>query len=89
MFWIGYIYRCLCIRYNLSSRSVYKLFNAKEIIKYYNICHTYDIVDAVERMMDAISYDASTTIEQKAYASMKRLMQEEKQEKSEKFSGVL
>ena len=26
MFWIGYIYRCICIKYNLSSKSVYKLF---------------------------------------------------------------
>ncbi len=73
MFWIGYIYRCISIRYRISSKSVYKLFNAKEVVKYYNICHTYDIVDAAERMMEAISYD-STSIEQKAYKVMKRLM---------------
>ncbi len=73
MFWIGYIYRCISIRYRISSKSVYKLFNAKEVVKYYNICHTYDIVDAAERMMEAISYD-SASIEQKAYKVMKRLM---------------
>lgn len=73
MYWIGYIYRCICIRYNLSSKAVYKLFNAKEIVKYYNICHTFDIVDASERMMEGISYDDSP-IEKKAYECMKRLI---------------
>lgn len=73
MFWIGYIYRCLSIKYKLSSKSIYRLFNASEIIKYYNICHTYDIVDAAERMMESISYDNSS-IEKKAYDAMKRLM---------------
>lgn len=74
MFWIGYIYRCLCIKYNLSSKSIYKLFNAKEVVKYYNICHTYDIVDAAERMMESISYDDSP-VEERAYNIMKRLLQ--------------
>lgn len=73
MYWIGYIYRCLSIKYHLSSKSVYKLFNAKDIVKYYNICHTFDIVDAAERMMESISYD-STSIEQKAYNLMKRFI---------------
>ncbi len=80
MFWIGYIYRCLSIKYNLSSKSIYKLFNAKNIVKYYNICHTFDIVDAAERMMDSISYDNSS-IQEKAYNIMKRLMCEEKANK--------
>lgn len=75
MFWVGYIYRCISIKYNLSSKSVYKLFNAKEIVKYYNICHTFDIVDAAERMMESVHYDNSP-IEQKAYECMKRLMLE-------------
>lgn len=72
MFWIGYIYRCICIKYNLSSKNVYKLFNAKEIIKYYNIYHTFDIVDAAERMMESINYDNST-LQEKAYNVAKRL----------------
>ena len=54
MYWIGYIYRCICIKYSLSSKSVYKLFRAEDIVKYYNICHTFDIVDAAERMMESI-----------------------------------
>lgn len=76
MFWMGYIYRCLCIKYDLSSKAVYKLFNGKEIVKYYNICHTFDIVDAAERMMESINYDDSP-IEVKAYKVMKRLILEE------------
>lgn len=75
MFWIGYIYRCISIKYNLSSKAIYKLFSAKEIVKYYNICHTYDIVDAAERMMESISYDTRTP-EEKAYAIIKRMMHE-------------
>lgn len=77
MFWIGYIYRCICIKYNLSSKSVYKLFNAKEIIKYYNIYHTLDIVDASERMMENINYDNSSN-QEKAYKVAKRLFYTEK-----------
>lgn len=77
MFWIGYIYRCICIKYNLSSKSVYKLFNSNEIIKYYNICHTFDIVDASERLMESINYDNSS-IEEKAYKILKGLIHQEK-----------
>ncbi len=72
MFWIGYIYRCLSIKYNLSSKSVYKLFNAREIVKYYNIYHTFDIVDAAERMMENVNYDNSSN-QEKAYKVAKRL----------------
>ena len=78
MFWIGYIYRCIAIKYNLSSKSVYKLFKAKEIIKYYNICHTFDIVDAAERMMESIDYDNSP-IEEKASRILKNLMRASRQ----------
>lgn len=77
MFWIGYIYRCIAIKYHLSSKSVYKLFNAKEIIHYYNICHTFDIVDAAERMMESISF-VDTSIEERAYKVMKKLMYQER-----------
>lgn len=73
MFWIGYIYRVISIKYNLSSKSVYKLFNAQDIVKYYNICHTFDAVDAAERMMESIKY-CETPIEEIAYKYMKRLL---------------
>lgn len=77
MFWIGYVYRCLCIKFNLSSKTVYKLFNAKQIIKYYNIYHTFDIVDASERMMESIDYDDSP-VQEKAYKVAKRLFHAQK-----------
>lgn len=72
MFWIGYIYRCISIKYNLSSKNVYKLLTAKEIVKYYNIGHTFDIVDAAERIMSSIDYDDSS-VKERAYIVMKRL----------------
>ena len=72
MFWIGYIYRCISIKYNLSSKTVYELFNAKEIIKHYKIGHTFDIVQAAERMMENINYN--TDIEEKSFNLMRRLM---------------
>ena len=76
MFWIGYIYRCISIKYNLSSKTVYELFNAREIIKHYNIGHTFDIVQATERMMESINYN--NDIEEKSLACMRRLMMTEK-----------
>ena len=56
MFWIGYIYRALAILYKLSSKKIFSLFNSREIVKYYNIYHTFDIEDACERMMENIGY---------------------------------
>ena len=51
MFWIGYIYRAISITFNYSSKYVYKLFPANIIINYYPIYHTFDIVEAAERMI--------------------------------------
>lgn len=56
MYWIGYIYCGISFLYELSLKSVYKLFPPKEIIKYYNIYHTFDIEEAIERMMENIGY---------------------------------
>ena len=56
MYWIGYIYGALSYLYDLSSKTIYKLFPAKEIVKYYNIYHTFDIEEAAERMMENINY---------------------------------
>lgn len=57
MYWIGYIYRAIAILYKLSSKKVYKLFKANDIVKYYNTYHTFDIVYAAERMMESIDYN--------------------------------
>lgn len=77
MFWIGYVYRCLCLKYHLSSKSVYKLFDGRKIVQYYNIFHTFDIVDAAERMMESIGYD-NLPIQEKAYKVAKRLFYTQK-----------
>ena len=71
MFWIGYIYRALSIIYNLSSKQVFNLFNAKEIVKYYNIYHTYDVKKACEKMMENINY-IKEDINKKVYNLIKK-----------------
>ena len=50
----------ISIKYDLLSESVYNLFNARKIVKYYNIFQTNDIVDAAEIMMKSIKYDNRT-----------------------------
>lgn len=56
MYWIGYIYSGISLLYKLSLKSVYKIFPSKEIVKYFNIYHTFDIEEAAERMMENIGY---------------------------------
>ncbi len=56
MYWIGYIYGALSFLYELPGKSVYRLFPAKEIVRYYNIYHTFGIEEAAERMMENIGY---------------------------------
>ena len=79
MFWIGYIYRALSIIYKLSSREIFKLFNAKKIVTYYNIYHTFDVEQAVEKMMESINYQIPD-FEKDAYQLLKKLMIREKLE---------
>ncbi len=76
MYWIGYIFATLCFLYELSPKAIYKLFPAKEIVKYYNIYHTFDVEDAAERMMENINYvKKDYTIE--GVKILKRLIAEE------------
>ena len=79
MFWIGYIYRALSIIYKLSSKKVFSLFNAKKIVKYYNIFHSFDIEQAAEKMMESIDYHMPD-IENEAYMLLKKLIIREKLE---------
>ena len=73
MHWIGYIYRCMAITFNLSSKQVYRLIGARDIVKYFNIYHTFDIVDAAKRIADNIGYSPKRDIEKKAIDYMKKL----------------
>ena len=77
MFWIGYIYRALAILYKLSSKKIFSLFNSREIVKYYNIYHTFDIEDACERMMENIGY-IPKDISKEAYLLFKKHILREK-----------
>ncbi len=72
MYWIGYIYSALSLLYDLSLKRVYKLFPPKEIVKYYNIYHTFDIEEAAERMMENIGY-TKEDYTQKGKAILKKL----------------
>ena len=56
MYWVGYIYGALSFLYELPGKSVYRLFPAKETVRYYNIYHTFGIEEAAERMMENIGY---------------------------------
>ena len=76
MYWIGDIYRCLCLKHSLSSRKVYRLFNSQQIARYYPAYHTYDIVQAAERMLEDIGYD-NRTVEQRSVEVMRRLLYED------------
>jgi len=79
IFWIGYVYRAISIIYKLSSKKVFGLFNAKEIVKYYNIYHTFDIEQAVEKMMESIDYQV-IDLGNETYKHLKKLMIREKLE---------
>lgn len=80
MFWIGYIYRALVIIYKMSSKKVFSLFSSKNIIKYYNIYHTFDTDQACIKMMESIDYK-EPNLEQEAYKLLKKLLIREKLEK--------
>ena len=73
MYWIGYIYRCFAIIYKLSSKQVYRLIGANEIVKYYNVYHTFDIVEATNRIADNIGYKEEN-YKEKSYKYMKKLI---------------
>lgn len=79
MFWIGYIYRALSIIYKLPSREIFKLFNAKKIVTYYSIYHTFDVEQAAEKMMESINYRIPN-LEKDAYQLLKKLVIREKLE---------
>lgn len=76
MYWIGYIYGAISFLYGLSSKSVYKLFPAFKIVKYYRIYHTFDIEIAAERMMESINYNDDYTA--RGVAILKRLFNQDK-----------
>ena len=63
MYWIGYVFRCISIVYGLSSKQIYKMFPSNDVRSYYFIYHTFDIVEAAERMLETKGYDFSSITE--------------------------
>ena len=53
MYWAGYLYRCFSYTYEISSKQAYKLLPLKEVISLYEPYHTLDILQAIERMLEA------------------------------------
>ena len=65
MHWIGYVFRCMSIAYGLSSKQIYKMFPSNDVRSYYFIYHTFDIVEAAERMLETKGYDFSSVTKKK------------------------
>lgn len=73
MYWIGYIYRALCILYGFSSRQIYKMFPGPTIVEYFPIYHTFGIEQAAERMLESIGIEYRDLTEE-GIKFMKRMM---------------
>ena len=78
MYWVGYMYRTISFLYNLSSKQVYRLFPAKEIVNCYEIYNSVDIMQAAKRMMDNIGYIKPEDYTAEGVKILRELIQEEK-----------
>lgn len=59
MFWSGYLYRHFCYCYEISSKQAYKMLPFDYVARTYEPYHTLDILQAIERLLEAknISFD--------------------------------
>lgn len=64
MYWAGYLYRCFSYTYEISSKQAYKLLPLKEVISIFEPYHTLDIIQAIERILEAkkISFNSDDNI---------------------------
>ena len=53
MYWCGYLYRCFCYHYEVSSKQAYRLFPLKYIASTYEVYHTLDVFQAIERLLES------------------------------------
>ena len=60
LYWIGYLYRYFSYTYELTSKQVYRYVKPKELNGLYLAYHSFDCVQAIERILEAknISFDA-------------------------------
>lgn len=91
MYWIGYIYSCIAFLYELPYRKVYKLFNAKEIRRYYPAYHIFGIEQAAERMMENIGYvkEETNTIKETKVEEKVEMSEEEIKKLNERGKEIL
>ncbi|MCD8307737.1 MAG: antitoxin [Clostridia bacterium] len=68
LYWIGYIYRYWCIKYNVSSKRLYKFLPANALRAMYPKYHTLPAAEAVERIREAKGITGEDVNEQVNYA---------------------
>lgn len=78
MYWVGYVYRTIAFLYNLSSKQVYRLFPAKEIVKCYDIYNSVDITQAAKRMMETIGFIGKEDYTTEGVKILRDIIKEEK-----------
>lgn len=57
LFWIGYIYRYWSYTREISSKELYKIVKPVTLAKYYEIYHTLDPNQAIERILETNNCD--------------------------------
>lgn len=79
MYWAGYLYRCFSYTYEISSKRAYKLLPLKEVISLYEPYHTLDILQAIERMLEAknISFNSEDNIK-RGVAILRKIREQNK-----------
>ena len=78
MYWVGYMYRTISFLYNLSSKQVYRLFPAKEIVNCYQIYNSVDNMQAAKRMMDNLGYIKPEDYPVEGVQILRQLLEEDK-----------
>lgn len=63
IYWIGYIYRYWAYVYETTSKRIYKIANADEMHKLYNVYHTMDPKAAINRILEEKNIDIDKSYE--------------------------
>ena len=60
--WMGYVYRYICVAYDITSKEAYRIIGARELRELYYPYHTLDTALAVERIFEAKGGQSPTDI---------------------------
>lgn len=63
LFWMGYIYRYWSYTYEESTINIYKMMPPSKLSKYYEIYHTLDSKQAIDRIIEAHDFEDKKSIE--------------------------